>query len=207
MIATFIRPALLGVLLTLGLLAAPSHAAPAIGAPAPAFTATDSKGATHNLADYLGKIVVLEWANPDCPYVRKHYDSGNMQKLQKDAADKGVVWLLVASSAPGEQGHLTAETAEALLAKENAQAAALLLDEEGVIGRAYDAKVTPHMYVIDTQGTLVYQGGIDDRPTSDVADIEGARNYVREALSALEKGAAVPESVTRAYGCNVKYKN
>jgi len=180
-------------------------AAPQIGAPAPAFTATDTNGKTHSLSDFRGKTVILEWTNHDCPYVRKHYETGNMQALQKDATGDGIVWLSVISSAPGLQGHVSPERADELTAERDAAPNAVLLDPQGDVGKAYDARTTPHMYVIDAKGTLVYMGAIDDRPTARHSDVEGARNYVREALNAMEGGEAIAQPVTRAYGCSVKY--
>ena len=184
-----------------------AHAQPEIGQPAPDFTATDTKGVSHSLADFRGQTVVLEWTNHDCPYVKKHYDTGNMQALQKDATGDGVVWLSIISSAPGKQGYLSAEEADALTAERDAAPTAVLFDPEGTVGKAYGARTTPHMFVIDPEGTLVYMGGIDDRPTSSKADVEGARNYVREALIAVGNGQEVPQSTSRPYGCSVKYKS
>lgn len=185
--------------------AATASAAPKIGAPAPAFSATDTKGQTRSLSDFRGKTVILEWTNHGCPYVQKHYDTGNMQALQKDATEDGIVWLTVISSAPGKQGHVSPERADALTEERDAAPMAVLLDPEGRVGRAYDARTTPHMYIIDPEGTLRYMGAIDDRPTARHSDVEGARNYVREALAAMEKGEDIAEPATRAYGCSVKY--
>ena len=182
-----------------------AYAAAQVGQPAPEFSAVDSHGKTHQLSDYRGKLVVLEWTNHQCPYVRKHYDSNNMQTLQKEAAAQDVVWLSVISSAPGKQGHVSAQQANELTADRGAAPAAVLLDGEGSIGRAYGAKTTPHMYVVDRQGTLVYMGGIDDTPTASAGDVDGARNYVRAALEELQSGKSVGEPVTRPYGCSVKY--
>jgi peroxiredoxin len=176
------------------------------GQPAPDFTANDSNGKAHKLADLKGKIVVLEWTNDGCPYVRKHYGSGNMQALQKEAADKGVIWLSVISSAKGEQGYADGAGANKLTADRKAVPAAVLLDPAGTIGRAYGAKTTPHMYVIDKDGRLAYNGAIDDKPTSNVADIKTARNYLKEALTAIADGKLVTVASTRAYGCSVKYQ-
>lgn len=184
---------------------ASATAAPQIGKPAPGFTATDTKGETHSLSDFRGKTVVLEWTNHGCPYVQKHYDTGNMQALQKEATEDGVVWLSVISSAPGKQGHVSPARADELTEKRDAALTAVLLDPQGEVGRTYDARTTPHMYVIDPAGTLVYMGAIDDQPTARHSSVEGARNYVREALTALENGGEIAEPVTRAYGCSVKY--
>ena len=184
-----------------------AQAEPVIGQPAPAFTATDTKGVSHSLSDFRGKTVVLEWTNHDCPYVKKHYETGNMQALQKDATGDGVVWLTIISSAPGKQGYVSPEEADGLTASRDAAPTAVLLDSEGTVGKEYSARTTPHMFVIDPEGTLVYMGGIDDRPTSAKADVQGARNYVREALTAVESGQEVPQSTSRPYGCSVKYKS
>ncbi|MCC7268633.1 MAG: redoxin family protein [Caulobacteraceae bacterium] len=187
------------------LFAGQARAAPAIGQPAPAFAAADADGKVRTLDEFKGRTVVLEWTNQGCPYVKKHYNSGNMQALQKSATDDGVVWLTLISSAPGEQGHLDAAGARAWKARASAGSSAVLLDPQGRVGRAYDARTTPHMYVIDKVGTLVYMGGIDDKPTSDLADIKAARNYVVAALGDVKAGRPVAEAVTRPYGCNVKY--
>jgi peroxiredoxin len=180
-------------------------AAPRIGEPAPAFVAVDTAGDTHRLEDYAGQVVVLEWTNHDCPYVRKHYDAGNMQAQQRAATAGGAVWLSVISSAPGKQGHVDAAEADALTASRNASPSAVLLDPEGIMGRAYGARTTPHMYIVDTDGNLVYQGGIDSIPSADAADIADARQYVRVALDEIRAGGAVTDAVTRPYGCSIKY--
>jgi Redoxin len=184
---------------------APSQAAPTLGQPAPAFRVADADGRTRTLAEFKGRTVVLEWTNNGCPYVRKHYDAGNMQRLQRQATSDAVVWLTVISSAPGFQGHLTAPGARAWKVKSGAASSAVLIDPKGVVGRAYDAKVTPHMFIVDRAGTLVFMGGIDDRPTADPDSLKGARNYVVAALADLKAGRAVAEPVTRPYGCSVKY--
>lgn len=180
-------------------------AAPVVGQPAPAFTAVDAHGKTRVLAEFKGRTVVLEWTNEGCPYVRKHYDSGAMQALQRDATREGAIWLTVVSSAPGTQGYLTQATAKTWKAKEKAAPTDVLLDAKGVVGRAYEAKTTPHMYVIDKAGKLVYMGGIDDRPSSDPESLKGAKNYVVAALADLKAGRPVAQPVTRSYGCSVKY--
>jgi len=190
---------------TLAAAAGRAPAAAAVGQPAPPFTATATSGGNVSLADHRGKIVVLEWTNHECPYVRKHYETGNMQALQKEAKGKDVVWLTVISSAPGEQGHVTAAQAEELTRTRQAAPTAVLLDPRGTVGRRYDAKVTPHMYVIDPKGMLMYAGAIDDRPTTRRADVQTAQNYVRVALEAVMAGQPVKTPVTRAYGCTVKY--
>lgn len=182
-------------------LAAPVQA----GSAAPSFTGTDTKGVQHTLAGYRGKTVVLEWTNHECPYTVKHYATGNMQALQTAAAEAGVVWLTVVSSRPGEQGHVDAAQADSLTSNRMAQPAAVLLDPGGEIGRLYDARTTPHMFIIDGTGTLVYMGAIDDRPTANHASVKGARNYVREALDAVAAGRPVALTSTRPYGCSIKY--
>lgn len=176
-----------------------------VGAPAPEFTATDSNGQTHTLDQYHGKYVVLEWHNQGCPYTRKHYVSGNMQGLQKEWTAKGVVWFTVISSAPGKQGYMTDSDENAYLAKMHAAPTAVLMDADGKLGRLYDAKTTPQMFVIDPNGKLIYDGAIDNRPTPDVEDIQGADNYVSDALGAAMAGKPVPTAYTRPYGCSVKY--
>lgn len=180
-------------------------AAVGVGKPAPDFTGVDSNGQSHRLSDFKGKTVVLEWTNHDCPFVVKHYSTGNMQALQREATADGIVWLSVISSAPGKQGHVSPEQANELTASREAAPTAVILDSSGDIGRSYGAKTTPHMYVIDASGTLVYMGGIDDRPSSRKSDIEGANNYVRTALNELAAGKPVSDASTRPYGCSVKY--
>ena len=201
---TFDRRALIA-LAAVSALATPAVAAPTVGQPAPAFTAVDASGKTRSLSEFRGKTVVLEWTNEGCPYVRKHYDSGNMQALQREATNDGVAWLTIVSSAPGTQGYLTQATAKTWKAKEKAAPTDVLLDPKGVVGRAYEAKTTPHMYVIDKTGKLAYMGGIDDRPSSDPDSLKGAKNYVVAALADVKAGRAVAQAVTRPYGCSVKY--
>jgi len=181
------------------------EAAPKIGQPAPDFTAIDSRGVSHALGDYRGKIVVLEWTNHQCPFVGKHYGTGNMQALQQDATGAGVTWLSVISSAPGDQGYVSDAEANALTAQRKAAPTAVLLDPQGVVGRLYDARTTPHMYIIDATGTLVYMGGIDDKPSTRHADVKTATHYVRVALDEIRNGKPVSRPVTRPYGCSVKY--
>ena len=178
-----------------------------VGQPAPDFTALDTSGKPVRLADLKGKTVVLEWSNHDCPYVVKHYSSGNMQAIQKDAAKDGVVWLTVISSAAGEQGHVTPQNADQLTKSRGAAPAAVLLDPDGKVGRQYEARTTPHMFVIDKAGLLQYMGGIDNKPTANKSDIQGAKPYVRLALAAVAKGEKVADAVTKPYGCSVKYKS
>jgi peroxiredoxin len=180
-------------------------AAARVGEPAPDFSGVDTAGNTHSLADYRGQLVVLEWTNHDCPFVRKHYDAGNMQAQQREATAQGAVWLSVISSAPGKQGHVSAAEADRLTSERSAAPTAVLLDESGTIGRAYGARTTPHMYLVDRDGTLVYMGGIDSVPSSNPADIDKARQHLRIALAEVTQGKAVSEPVTRAYGCSVKY--
>ncbi len=175
------------------------------GTAAPDFKGTDSNGAQHTLSGYRGKYVVLEWANKGCPYDQKHYLSGNMANLQKEWTAKGVVWLSVISSAPGEQGYVTPAEENAYLKTMNAAPTAVLLDPTGVIGRLYSAKTTPHMFVIDPTGKLIYQGAIDNKPTTDQADLKGADNYLNNALNAAMAGKPVAVESTRPYGCSVKY--
>jgi peroxiredoxin len=192
----------------LSLLAAISlttHAAVNVGQPAPDFTGADSNGKQHSLSQYKGKTVVLEWTNHDCPYVKKHYNSGNMQALQKDATANGVVWLSIISSRPGKQGHVSGKQANELTASRNASPTAVILDESSEIGLLYGAKTTPHMYIVDKSGQLVYMGGIDNTPSKDEDDIPNSKNYVRAALDEMAAGQAIKESITRPYGCSVKY--
>ena len=178
-----------------------------VGDPAPDFTATDSNGKIHRLADSKGKYVVLEWHNQGCPYTRKHYESGNMQRLQKEWTAKGVVWFTVISSAPGTQGYVTSAEENDYAKRMNASPTAVLLDPDGTLGHLYAAKTTPHMYIIDPNGVLIYNGAIDDHPTSDPSDIAGSKNYVSTALQEAMSGKKVTDAATRPYGCSVKYKD
>ncbi|HEX8448279.1 MAG TPA: thioredoxin family protein [Allosphingosinicella sp.] len=189
---------------------APADAASAladlqVGKAAPNFRASDANGRPVSLSDFRGRTVVLEWNNPECPTVKKHYESGNMQKTQAAAAGQGVVWLTINSSGEGNQGYMTPAQAKAFTAGQPSRRTAYLLDPKGVVGRAYGAKATPHMYIISPTGILIYNGGIDDRPTQDKADIPGARNHVLAALAELKAGKPVSVPVSRAYGCSVKY--
>ena len=177
-----------------------------VGERAPDFTATDSNGQTHKLSEYLGKYVVLEWTNRGCPYTRKYYSSGNMQNLQREWTAKGVVWLTVASSAPGEEGYVTAADENSYLKQANAAPTAALLDPDGALGHLYDAKTTPDMYVINPHGILIYQGAIDDRPSTDPSDIRGAKNYVSLALDEAMAGKPIAVMASQPYGCSVKYR-
>ena len=189
----------------LALLSPAAIAAPVIGQPAPAFSATDTAGQTVSLDSLKGKTVVLEWSNHQCPFVKKFYGSGTMQQLQQDATKDGVVWVTVISSAPGKQGHVTAAEANELTTSRKAAPTHVVLDESGAIGRLYAAKTTPHMFVIDSQGVLRYQGAIDDKPSTKQEDIADAKNYVTAALADLKAGRPVAESNTKSYGCSVKY--
>ncbi len=185
--------------------AAPAAAQAVVGQAAPAFTLTDSNGKARSLADFGGKVVVLEWWNYECPFVGKHYGSGNMQKLQKEWTAKGVVWLTVSSSAPGKQGFVDGAKANALVKEKGGAATAVLLDHDGKVGKVYGAKTTPHMYVVDAKGALAYAGGIDDKPSTDQADIATARNHVAAALAEMTAGKAVTVATSPPYGCGVKY--
>jgi AhpC/TSA family len=182
-------------------------AAAAIGQPAPAFSAVDTAGKTVSLADFKGKTVVLEWLNPGCPYVRKHYGAANMQATQKSAVDKGVVWLAINSTAPDATDYLKPAALGDWMKSQKAAATATLMDENGKVGRAYGARVTPHMYVIDSKGTLVYAGAIDNKPTSRASDIPGATNHVNAALGEVLAGKPVSLAATQPYGCTVKYSS
>lgn len=179
---------------------------PAVGAAAPDISVTDSKGKTQSVSQYKGKTIVLEWFNPGCPFVVKHYGSGNMQKLQEEFTGKGVVWLTIDSSAPGEQGHLTAEQAEKQITEWKMKSSAFLLDPDGKAGHTYGAKNTPHMFVISPEGKVIYQGAIDSKPSSKPEDIASSTNYVKVALDESMAGKPVSNASTKPYGCSVKYK-
>ncbi|HGY56973.1 MAG TPA: thioredoxin family protein [Caldithrix abyssi] len=187
------------------LLAAALAMALEVNKPAPDFTLTDHQGKTHSLSQYKGKYVVLEWINFDCPFVRKHYGSGNMQALQKEYTKKGVVWLSVCSSAPGKQGHFDAKEITKRLAEAGGAQTAYLIDAEGKVGRLYGAKTTPHMFIIDPEGKLIYNGAIDSIRSTDKDDIKKAENYVRTVLDAVLNGKEVKPFTTVPYGCSVKY--
>ncbi|MDH3197651.1 MAG: thioredoxin family protein [Candidatus Krumholzibacteria bacterium] len=176
-----------------------------IDAPAPDFTLADVEGKTHKLSDYRGKFVALEWHNADCPFVRKHYDSGNMQKLQSQWGKKGVVWLTICSSGPGKQGYYELGDVKKQVKMSKSAASAYLRDTDGKVGRLYSAKTTPHIFVINPDGILIYAGAIDDKPSTKQADIEGATNYVQACLAAATSGKAVATKATTPYGCSVKY--
>jgi peroxiredoxin len=186
-------------------LPAVAWASPDLGKLAPLFIATDSNGKNWSLADLKGKVVVLETTNHQCPYVGKHYGSGNMQAQQREATARGVIWLTVAASAPGEEGYVDAAQANEIVRSRNAAPTAVILDPQSKIARAYGATVTPHMYIIDAAGVLVYKGGIDSIPSADTADIAKATQYVRVALDQVLAGKQVAEASTRPYGCSLKY--
>ena len=177
----------------------------AIGAPAPEFSAMDENGERRHLSDFRGSTVVLEWTDRSCPFVRKHYDSDNMQSLQNDARARGAVWLTVSSTAPGHLGYMDEEGAKRFRNRFGAEPTLVLLDPDGRMGRQYDVEVAPEIFIIDPQGILVYMGGMDDRPTTRVSDVEQSTDYVGEALDATLAGRSVPRPITRAYGCPIQY--
>lgn len=183
---------------------AATDATPMAGQAAPAFTLVDAEGTPRSLADFRGKTVVLEWTNEGCPYVKKHY-TGAMQALQREAVADGVVWLAIISSSPGTQGYVEGEDARQWKARTNSPATHLLLDPTGEIGKLYGAKTTPDMRIIDPEGVLRFVGGIDDRPTNKVEDLDGANNFVRAALADMEAGRPVQTAFATPYGCAVKY--
>lgn len=195
----------LSLSLAAALLAVNAQAAVKVGEPAPNFSLPGSDGKTHALADYQGKTVVLEWTNDGCPFVKKHYGSGNMQSLQKSYTGEGVVWLSVISSAPGKQGHVDAAGARALSQSRGASPTQVLLDDQGTVGRLYEAKTTPHLYVIDPRGKLAYAGGIDSIASADPGDIPTATPYLKNALDEVLAGKPVTVAVTKPYGCSIKY--
>jgi len=197
------------VLLAIGsfmMLDVTAYAEPRVGEPAPDFAATGIDGQRVKLSALRGKTVVLEWTNDQCPYVMKHYGSGNMQALQREATGDGVVWISIISSAKGSEGNVSPAEAAELTKSRNAAPSNIVLDESGMIGRLYDARTTPHMFVINPQGNVVYMGGIDDKPSTRQSDIAGANNYVRAALKAVKTGQPVATPIARPYGCSVKYK-
>ncbi len=177
-----------------------------VGQAAPELTLRDVNGKTVRLSDYRGRHVVLEWTNPGCPFVRKHYDSGNMQALQKEAAASNVVWLAINSTEPSHGDYLSPVQLGRWMSEQKASPAATLMDEDGSAGRAYAARVTPHMYIVDPQGRLVYAGGIDSIPSARTEDIRSATNYVRNSLGEALAGKAISQPTTRAYGCTIKYR-
>ncbi len=209
---SFTLPILLGGLIALPAFAAkaatqPVEAVAKVDAPAPDFTLVDAEGNEHSLSAYRGKYVVLEWVNFDCPFVKKHYGAGNMQGLQTTYREKGSVWLSINSSAPGKQGHFTGDALKARMEKEKAVPSAYLLDPDGAVGKVYQAKTTPHMFVISPEGILLYDGAIDDKPSARVKDVEGAKNFVKATLDQAMLGKTVEVKTTVPYGCSVKYKN
>jgi hypothetical protein len=187
--------------------AAAVQAAPSVGQPAPDFTLRDATGKPVKLSDFRGKHVVLEWTNPGCPYVRKHYNSGNMPATQQDAVGKGVVWLSINSTEKGSYDYLEPAKLVAWKKERKAAPTAVLMDEEGTAGKAYGARTTPHMYIVNPQGTLVYAGGIDSIPSSDPDDIKKAVNYVKQGLGEALAGKPISQATTRPYGCSIKYKS
>lgn len=193
------------ILAVAGLGFATASAQVEVGAPAPDFTLIDNDGKTHTLSDYRGKTVVLEWVNPECPFVVKHYESGNIPKLQVSATGDGVVWLAINSGHPGAQGDFDAAQVKAWQTRTGSVPSAYFRDQDGAVGRLYGAKTTPHMYVIMADGTLVYNGAIDSIRSANRADIAKAENYVVSALAAVAKGEQVKDAATRPYGCSVKY--
>ena len=197
------------ILTILGSLAATAVLAidlPPVGSAAPDFSLPDAKGKPHSLSDYKGKYVVLEWFNPECPFVKKHYGGGNMQKLQEQYTSKGVVWLTINSNAPGTEGNLSPEQAEKVANAWKTKQTALLLDPEGKAGRAYGAKNTPNMVIINPEGKIVYEGAIDSKATPNPVDIPSSTNYVKVALDESLSGKPVSNPTTKPYGCSVKYK-
>jgi hypothetical protein len=185
--------------------AATAHAEPVVNQPAPVFSGATADGKTINLADLKGKTVILEWTNHECPFVKKHYESGNIQGLQKQAVEQGIVWLQVISSAPGKQGHVDGETAKKLNADRGATPTHTVFDPEGNIGKLYAATNTPQFFIINPEGVLLYKGGIDSIPSADKADIAKAENYISAALKELAAGKSITQSSTKPYGCTVKY--
>jgi hypothetical protein len=188
-------------------IAAPAYSAAVVGQKAPEFTAKDATGKTVNLADFKGKTVVLEWVNPGCPYVRKHYGAGNMQSTQKDAADKGVVWLAINSTDTQHPDYLAPAALQSWMTEQKAAATHTVMDESGKIGQQYAARTTPHMYIINAQGNLIYAGGIDSIASANPADIKTATNYVKQSLGEVAAGKPISSANTKPYGCSVKYKS
>jgi len=202
------RTIVTATLLAVTMLYAPSARAAdtaKVGGPAPDFTVTDIHGKARKLSDFKGKPVVLEWHNQSCPYVKKHYETGNMQRLQKQVTDQGGVWLTVISSAPGKQGHVTPAEEESYLKEQQAAPTDVLLDEDGKVGKLYGAKTTPHMFLVDPKGVLVYAGAIDDKPTTEKSDVTDAKNFVLAAYDEVKAGKPVSVATTSSYGCGVKY--
>jgi len=176
-----------------------------VGSPAPQFTLQSATGSSVSLKDFIGKTVVLEWFNPDCPFVKKFYSQGDMQRFQKEAAEKGAVWLTINSNAEGRQGHISRDEAGALVSEIGLQSSALLLDPTGTVGTSYGARTTPHMFVIDSKGNLAYQGAIDNTPSTRAKDISSSTNYILAAIDSLAQGKIPSPADTDPYGCSVKY--
>lgn len=188
------------------LMISPASALPPVGEVAPEFSAVTHEGQMVRLSDFRGQTVVLEWTNHDCPFVRKHYETGNMQALQKEAREKSVKWISVISSAPGTQGHVDGAMAQKLSEKRGAAPDFIILDEEGSLGRLYEATVTPQLYVINEQSVLIYAGAIDDQPSHKKKTVKTAHNFVRAAIDAHQAGKPIAKPVVRPYGCSVKYE-
>ena len=186
-------------------LAATAHAKPEVGKPAPDFALTDLSGKKHDLSDFKGKYVVLEWVNFGCPFVKKHYGTENMQKLQKEFVNKDVVWLSICSSAPGKQGNETPDAAKSSFQKFGSAASAYLVDGDGKVGKLYNARTTPQMFIVNPEGVLIYAGAIDNKPTPDPATVTNAKNYVKAALDEATTGKNVSTPSTKPYGCSVHY--
>ncbi len=184
-----------------------TNAAATVGQAAPTFTLNDTYGKAVNLADYKGKTVVLEWHNPECPFVKKHYESANMQGLQSKYTKDGVIWLAVSSTEPAHQDYKKPDVVNTIMKSSKASPTAYLMDESGTTGKAYRARTTPHMYIVNREGTLVYAGGIDDKRSANIADIKGAKNFVAAALDELKAGKSVTVATSAPYGCSVKYKS
>lgn len=201
------RAALCALAACAALLAGTAHAAAAVGQPAPAFTLTDTSGKTRTLAEFKGKTVVLEWTNPGCPFVRKHYDSANLPGLQKEFTGKDVVWLAINSTEKAASDYLPPQQLAAWIQGRAGAPTATLMDEEGQVGRAYGARTTPHMYIVNPQGTLVYAGGIDSIASARASDIQTATNYVRQGLNETLAGKPISQAQTAPYGCTIKYKS
>lgn len=189
------------------LIAPAVHAAATVGQPAPAFSLQDTSGRTRTLAEFKGKTVVLEWINPGCPFVRKHYDSANLPGLQQEFTGKQVVWLAINSTEKAATDYLPAAELAAWVHARKGAPSAMLMDEEGTVGRAYGARTTPHLYIVNAAGTLVYAGGIDSIASARVGDIKAATNYVRQGLDELQDGKSISQPVTAPYGCTIKYKS
>ena len=191
--------------ISLAVAAGPSAGRASIGAVTPDWSLTDSNGKTHDVTEYRGKYVVLEWTNPQCPFVQKHYRSGNMQATQKQAEAMGAVWFSVDSAAPGHVGYLSPEQTNAYRTKMKVKSTATLFDSQGKVGKIYDAKTTPQIVILNPKGVLIYDGAIDDKPTTDIADIAGAKNYALAALKEAMSGKPVSVPTSTPYGCSVKY--